>query len=154
VAGEPVRIRRPHAIRPWQHVLEPIHGYLTLAERLLSAGPEAARFATAYNFGPAEDDARSVAWIADRMTRFWGNDASWMLDEDPASPHEATYLKLDTSRARHDLQWTPRLRLETALEWLVAWYRQWQSSPDSIRHLTLSQIAQYHTLIQVNSNQI
>src|SRR5271154_4274338 len=70
LTGEPVRIRRPHAIRPWQHVLEPLHGYLTLAERLLSAGPEAARFATAYNFGPAEDDARSVAWIADRMARF------------------------------------------------------------------------------------
>jgi CDP-glucose 4,6-dehydratase len=152
LAGEPVRVRRPHAIRPWQHVLEPIFGYLTLAERLLSPGLEAARFATAYNFGPTEDDARSVAWIANRMTRFWGNGASWMLDEDPDSPHEATYLKLDTSRARHDLHWTPRLRLETALEWLVAWYRQWQASPDSIRHVTLSQIAQYHTLIQTDNN--
>jgi CDP-glucose 4,6-dehydratase len=146
LSGSTVRIRRPHAVRPWQHVLEPIHGYLTLAERLLSAGPEAARYATAYNFGPTDDDARSVAWIANRMSRFWGNGASWTLDEDPNSPHEATYLKLDTSRARHDLLWTPQLRLETALEWLVAWYRQWRSSPDSIQSFSLSQIARYDTL--------
>jgi CDP-glucose 4,6-dehydratase len=151
LSGSTVRIRQPRAIRPWQHVLEPIHGYLTLAERLLCTGPEAAQYATAYNFGPTEDDARSVAWIANHMTRFWGNDASWVLDEDPNALHEATYLKLDTSRARHDLRWTPRLRLETALEWLVAWYRQWQSSPDSICDVTLSQITQYHTLIQASS---
>jgi CDP-glucose 4,6-dehydratase len=146
LSGSPVRIRRPHAIRPWQHVLEPLHGYLSLAEKLLTPGPEAAHFATAYNFGPTEDDARPVAWIADRMTHFWGNGASWVLDEDPGSPHEATYLKLDASRARHDLHWTPRLRLETALDWLVTWYRTWQSTPEAIQALTLSQIARYHSL--------
>ena len=144
LSGAPVSIRRPHSIRPWQHVLEPLHGYMTLALKLLE--PDAARFATAYNFGPTEDDARPVAWIADRMTRFWGDGASWVLDEDPNAPHEATYLKLDASRARHDLAWVPRLRLETALGWLVEWYRVWQSSPNSIRTFTLSQIAQYHRL--------
>jgi CDP-glucose 4,6-dehydratase len=146
LSGGPVRIRRPHAIRPWQHVLEPLHGYLTLAEKLLS--PEAARFATAYNFGPTEDDARPVAWIADRTTSFWGDGASWMLDEDPNSPHEATFLKLDASRARHDLLWKPRLDLETALDWLVQWYRNWQSSPDSVQSFSLAQIARYHSLSQ------
>jgi CDP-glucose 4,6-dehydratase len=148
LAGAPVPIRRPHAIRPWQHVLEPLHGYLKLAERLLIDGPEAARYATAYNFGPTEDDARPVAWIADRMTHFWGDGASWVLDEDPNSPHEATYLKLDASRARHDLQWTPQLPLETALEWLVRWYRTWQSAPETMQSVSLAQIAAYQRLVE------
>jgi CDP-glucose 4,6-dehydratase len=148
LSGAPVPIRRPHSIRPWQYVLEPLHGYLTLAQKLLTKGPEAARFATAYNFGPLEDDARSVAWIADRMTGFWGSDASWVLDEDPNSPHEATYLKLDASRARHDLGWTPKLRLEIALEWLVAWYRTWQSAPETVQSFSLDQIAQYQALVE------
>jgi CDP-glucose 4,6-dehydratase len=145
LSGAPVRIRRPNSIRPWQHVLEPLHGYLTLALKLLE--PEAGRFATAYNFGPTEDDARPVGWIADRMTRFWGGGASWVLDEDPDAPHEATYLRLDASRARHDLAWTPRLRLETALDWLVEWYHVWQSTPDSIQSYSLSQISKYQQLL-------
>jgi CDP-glucose 4,6-dehydratase len=144
LSGEPVRIRRPDSIRPWQHVLEPLSGYLVLAERLL--GPDAGRYATAFNFGPTDEDARPVAWIADRMTHFWGNNAAWILDEDTNAPHEAHYLKLDTSRARHDLAWTPKLRLETALEWLVTWYRTWQTSPDAIQALTLSQIAEYQAI--------
>ena len=146
VSGQPVRIRRPHAIRPWQHVLEPVHGYLRLAEALLADAPVAARFATAYNFGPGEDDARPVSWIAERMAGFWGDGASWVLDEDHG-PHEAGYLRLDASRARRDLGWVPRLRLEAALEWLVQWYRAWQSSPNSVKELTLSQIARYETAI-------
>jgi CDP-glucose 4,6-dehydratase len=151
LSGEPVRIRRPHAIRPWQHVLEPVYGYIRLAEELLAGAPEAARFATAYNFGPGEEDARPVSWIAERMTNFWGDGASWVLDEDHG-PHEAGYLRLDASRARRDLAWTPRLRLETALEWLVHWYRTWQSTPDSVLELTLSQIRRYHALTQTDSN--
>jgi len=146
LSGEPVRIRRPHAIRPWQHVLEPVYGYIRLAEELTAGGPAAARFATAYNFGPGEDDAQPVSWIAQRMTNFWGNGASWVLDEDHG-PHEAGYLRLDASRARRDLAWTPRLRLETALEWLVEWYRTWQSSPSTMNDFTLSQIARYGAMI-------
>jgi CDP-glucose 4,6-dehydratase len=151
LSAEPVRIRRPHAIRPWQHVLEPIYGYIRLAEELLAGGPEAARFATAYNFGPGQEDARPVSWIAERMTGFWGNGASWVLDEDHG-PHEAGYLRLDTSRACRDLAWIPHLRLETALEWLVQWYRTWQSSPDAVGELTLSQITRYQTMTQSNSS--
>ncbi|WP_213805848.1 CDP-glucose 4,6-dehydratase [Granulicella sp. dw_53] len=145
LSGEPVLIRHPHAIRPWQHVLEPLHGYILLAEKLLPENPEAAaRYATAYNFGPSESDAQPVSWIADRMTRFWGDGASWVLDQAP-TPHEAHYLKLDASRARADLHWTPRLNLETALQWLVEWYRSHQSGAD-MQAFTLQQIASYESL--------
>jgi len=142
LAGEPVRIRRPDAIRPWQHVLEPLYGYIRLAEQLLTHNP---KFASAYNFGPSDDDARPVAWIAERMTAFWGNGARWILDPDPGV-HEAGYLKLDASRARADLDWTPHLHLETAIEWLVQWYRAWQSGAD-MQTFTLSQIAAYESLL-------
>ena len=144
LAGEPVRIRRPQAIRPWQHVLEPLHGYIRLAEELLSPNP--APFATAYNFGPSDDDARPVAWIAERMTAFWGDGAQWVLDPDPGV-HEAGYLKLDASRARADLGWTPRLHLETALDWLVQWARAWHSGAD-MHAFTLAQIAAYEALLK------
>jgi CDP-glucose 4,6-dehydratase len=142
LAGEPVRIRRPNAIRPWQHVLEPLYGYIRLAEQLLTHDP---KFATAYNFGPSDDDARPVAWIAERMTAFWGDGARWILDPDPGV-HEAGYLKLDASRARADLAWTPHLHLETALEWLVRWYRAWQSGAD-MQAFTLAQISAYESLL-------
>jgi len=141
LSGAPVLIRRPYAIRPWQHVLEPLHGYILLAERLLTHDP---RYATAYNFGPTEDDAKPVAWIADRMAHFWGDGASWLIDQDPG-PHEAGYLKLDASRARNDLGWTPLLRLETALEFLVHWYRAWQQQSD-MHAFTLSQIQRYESI--------
>ena len=141
LAGEPVLIRRPHAIRPWQHVLEPLLGYILLAERLLTHDP---RYATAFNFGPSDDDAQEVGWIVERMTQFWGGNASWKLDEDPGV-HEAGYLKLDASRARAELAWHPRLRLETTLHWLVDWYKAWQSGEDMHR-FTLAQIAAYEKL--------
>jgi CDP-glucose 4,6-dehydratase len=138
LSGQPVNIRSPHAIRPWQHVLEPLHGYILLAERLLTHNP---RFATAYNFGPSESDARPVSWIADKMAALWGDGAFWQVYDAP-NPHEAGYLKLDSSRARADLGWTPQLRLQEALELLVAWYRAWQSGED-MHAYTLNQIEQY-----------
>ena len=141
LSGKPVLIRRPHAIRPWQHVLEPLNGYLRLAERLLTLNP---CYATAYNFGPVEDDAKPVGWIAERMTHFWGDGASWVLDESP-SPHEAGYLKLDASRARSHLGWAPKLRLENALELLVEWYKTSQTEQD-MHAFTLNQIEHYETL--------
>ena len=141
LAGQPVKIRRPDATRPWQHVLEPLHGYLLLAEKLLTLDPH---YATAYNFGPADDDARNVGWIVDRMTTFWGNGASWQQDGDPGL-HEAGYLKLDASRARTELNWRPRLRLDNALHWLVDWYKAADSGQD-MRAFTLAQIAAYEGL--------
>jgi CDP-glucose 4,6-dehydratase len=143
LAGEPVPIRRPFAIRPWQHVLEPLAGYISLAEHLLSANPAA--YATAYNFGPADDDSQPVAWIVDKMTRFWGDGASWYLDQQE-HVHEAGFLKLDAGRAHADLGWKPRFQLETALQWLVAWYRAWQSGED-MNSFTLHQIEKYDALL-------
>jgi CDP-glucose 4,6-dehydratase len=142
--GEPVAIRQPQAIRPWQHVLEPVYGYIRLAEQLLTGD---AKFARAYNFGPAEDDARTVAWIADRMAETWGNGASWILDGEPGV-HEAGSLKLDASRAREDLGWAPRLRLAEALDWLVAWYRA-HASGEEMQAFTLEQIREYE--LRVNA---
>ena len=149
LSGQPVPIRRPHSIRPWQHVLEPIHGYLTLAEKL--CGPDGAKYAQPYNFGPADDDARPVQWIADRMVHTWNegkpDGVSWFLDEDP-SVHEAGYLKLDASRARADLDWTPRLHLADALDWLVRWYRAHADGHD-MQAYTLNQIMDYEALLKI-----
>jgi CDP-glucose 4,6-dehydratase len=142
LAGEPVLIRRPHAIRPWQHVLEPLAGYISLAEKLLSS--DAAHYARAFNFGPHEDDAQPVEWIVERMTKFWGDKAQWELAADPGA-HEAGYLKLDASHAHAELDWHPRLRLETALEWLVGWYKAWQSGTN-MHAFTLAQISAYEKL--------
>ena len=145
VAGEPALIRRPNAIRPWQHVLEPLHGYILLAEKLIHPEPvQAGQYATAFNFGPSEDDAQTVGWIVERMVRFWGQKASWVLDPEPGV-HEAGYLKLDASRARAELGWQPRLRLETALEWLVTWYKA-QAAGEDMHQLTLAQIAAYEQM--------
>lgn len=137
-AGMPVRIRNPNAIRPWQHVLEPLSGYLALAEKLYSAGPE---FAEGWNFGPADTDARPVQWIVDRLTRIWGEGASWELDGD-SHPHEAGYLKLDISKVRSLLDWQPRWTLHQALEKIVDWQRAARSGAD-MREVTLAQIDTY-----------
>jgi CDP-glucose 4,6-dehydratase len=136
--GEPVRIRSPHAIRPWQHVLEPLSGYLTLAEHLVEHG---AAFAEGFNFGPHDIDARPVEWIIERLCRSWGDGASWTLDASP-QPHEAHYLKLDCSKARSRLQWQPRWHLGETIDHIVAWHRAHRDGAD-MRALTLAQIATY-----------
>jgi CDP-glucose 4,6-dehydratase len=140
-AGQPVLIRRPNAIRPWQHVLEPLQGYITLAEHLLAGRVEAA---SAFNFGPSEDDAWPVERIANRLANMWGPDAAWVQDN-AASVHEAHYLKLDSSKSRADLEWRPRLNLETALEWTVEWYWKWQCSAELAAE-TRDQIHRYDQL--------
>jgi len=137
-SGEPVLIRAPRSIRPWQHVLEPLRGYIRLAEKLLTHD---IRYATAYNFGPTEEDARTVSWIADRMSERWADGASWVLDENP-SLHEASYLKLDASRARADLGWMPCMKLDVALEFLVDWYKRCDAASD-MHTFTVEQIKSY-----------
>ena len=141
LSGIPVLIRNPYAVRPWQHVLEPLRGYLMLAQALLTHDP---RYATAFNFGPHEADARPVSWIADRLVSRWDGAAGWVRDTSP-TPHEAHHLKLDSSRARARLGWAPALSLETALEYLVDWYRAWHADHD-MQAVTLEQIAQYSAL--------
>jgi len=139
-AGAPVRIRSPHAIRPWQHVLEPLSGYLALAERLHADGAE---FAEAFNFGPHDADARPVAWIVPRLCEKWGDGAAWELDPAP-QPHEATYLKLDCSRARARLGWQPRWQLGQTLDRIVDWH-QAHARGEDMRAFTLAQIRHYQT---------
>lgn len=146
LAHAPVNIRNPYSIRPWQHVLEPLRGYLQLAQKLLTGD---SRYATAYNFGPREDDARTVQWIVERMTELWSDGASWTLDPNPG-PHEARFLRLDTSRARHDLEWTPILRLHDALDYLVQWYKRWNAG-DDMHAFTLDQIDRYARCLSSSS---
>lgn len=136
--GQPVVIRRPDAIRPWQHVLEPVSGYLKLAERLCLQGVQ---YGEAWNFGPLDEDVRPVAWVADKLVEVWGGGAKWALDEE-SNPHEATYLKLDISKARNRLQWNPALRLQDALTLTAEWAKAHQSGRD-MRAYTLHQIAAY-----------
>ena len=140
-SGEPVRIRRPSAIRPWQHVLEPLRGYLQLAERLISGD---SAFASAFNFGPGEEDAWPVDRIAMKLADLWGEGATWVRDADPGA-HEAGYLRLDSSKASAMLKWGPRLNLEAALEWTAAWYRAARKGFD-MQAFTLDQIAAYEAL--------
>ena len=137
-ADQPASIRSPHAIRPWQHVLEPLSGYLTVAEKLSTEG---ATFAEAWNFGPADEDARPVRWIVERLTQVWGGGASWQLDQDP-QPHEAHYLKLDCSKARTKLGWNPRWKLPDTVASIVAWHKAFLNRAD-MKAFTLSQISEY-----------
>lgn len=139
--GKQVDIRNPHAVRPWQHVLEPLRGYLTLAERLFEHGPD---YGEGWNFGPNDEDAKPVGWIVEQMAALWGVDAQWQLDTG-THPHEAHYLKLDISKARSRLDWHPALRLNEALKLIIDWSRQRQAGAD-MRALTLAQIQAYQTL--------
>jgi len=134
LAGEPVRVRNPNSIRPWQHVLNPLSGYLVLAQALC----ESPEHATGWNFGPADEDARPVGWMVERMAELWPEELRWALDEGP-HPHEARYLKLDSSRARGRLGWRPPVALEEALASIVDWYQALRDGAD-MRAVTLGQI--------------
>ena len=136
--GQPVNIRSPRAIRPWQHVLEPLSGYLTVAEKLSTEGPA---FAEAWNFGPADEDAKPVQWIVEHLTQAWGGGAAWQLDQDP-QPHEAHYLKLECSKARTKLGWHPRWKLQDTMASIVAWHKAFLNSAD-MKAFTLGQISEY-----------
>ncbi len=133
--GRPVRIRHPHAVRPWQHVLEPVSAYLTLAQRLYVEGPT---FGGGWNFGPDENDARPVQWIVERLMASWGDGAAWELEQGP-QPHEAHYLKLDCSKARTSLDWRPRWSLTQALDRIVEWYKAYQDQRDVLQ-ISLAQL--------------
>ena len=140
--GKQAEIRNPHAIRPWQHVLEPLRGYLTLAERLFENGPGCAE---GWNFGPNDEDAKPVGWIVAQMAALWGQDAQWKI-AGGEHPHEANHLKLDISKARSRLDWHPVLRLHGALELTTDWAHQYQLGAD-LRAFTLSQIQSYQALV-------
>lgn len=136
--NQPTMIRNPQATRPWQHVLEPLNGYLTLAERLYTDGHP---FSGGWNFGPSEKSERAVGWIISRLYALWGANFEWQLDAVPGPP-ESTFLKLDASKAHALLQWWPKLDLETTLKWIVDWARQYQDGAD-VRTISLADIDRF-----------
>jgi CDP-glucose 4,6-dehydratase len=138
IKGEKVKIRSPLAIRPWQHVLDPLSGYLRLCEKLYTEG---ATFSEAWNFGPEDMDAKNVEWIIQRICELWGGNASYEINKIP-QPHEATYLKLDCSKAKTLLKWSPVWSIETALQMIVNWNRSYLKKED-IRNVCIDQIEQY-----------
>jgi CDP-glucose 4,6-dehydratase len=142
IASTPVRIRCPKSVRPWQHVLEPLHGYISLAERLLA--PDT-RYASAYNFGPTDDDAWTVERIANYLAGLWGKNATWISAPDGGG-HEAGMLRLDSSKARAELHWKPRLSTETSLKWTIEWFQAWSNGAD-MQKFTLKQIKEYEMAI-------
>jgi CDP-glucose 4,6-dehydratase len=138
--GLPVLVRNPRSIRPWQHVLEPLSGYLILAQALFEGGKE---FAGAWNFGPVDQDAKTVESLVGCMCELWGTGATWhVADAEGLQHHEARYLKLDASKARHFIGWSPRWRLEQALIATIEWHRVWTSRGDC-KSLMLEQIKNY-----------
>jgi CDP-glucose 4,6-dehydratase len=139
LSGSAIAIRSPDAIRPWQHVLNPISGYLRLAEALRSD----AGYAGGWNFGPAADDVRPVRWIVERLSELWGEPLRWELDAGP-HPTEAGFLALDSTQARERLGWAPAWGVEDALRRIVEWYRELQGGRD-MRALTLAQIESFAT---------
>jgi CDP-glucose 4,6-dehydratase len=134
-AGTPARIRYPEATRPWQFVLDALHGYVTVAEQAFARR----ELPHAFNFGPSETEARTVRWLADTMVARWGEGAAW-IEPGEQHPHEAPTLALDSSRARQVLGWKPLLDVETAVTWTTDWYK-------SGRGLTTEQIEKYMELM-------
>jgi len=139
--GRPIEIRRPEAVRPWQHVLEPLGGYLLLAERMWAFPGQ---YDEAWNFGPREADAWPVRRLVELLVRLWGEGASWKALSQQRF-HEDRYLKLDCSKARARLAWQPRTDLKTALQWVVDWYKKYQAGAD-VKAVSLGQIKQFMSL--------
>lgn len=141
VAKQTVVIRSPNAIRPWQHVLEPLSGYLKLAEALYAKGPE---YAQAWNFGPNESDAKSVEWIIGQLVANWGDGAYYKIDESAANLHEAHFLKLDCSKSRSILGWRPQWDATETIQRICGWHKAHLNS-HNMQAYTLAEIQQYQT---------
>ncbi|WP_339350135.1 CDP-glucose 4,6-dehydratase [uncultured Alteromonas sp.] len=135
---ETVIIRSPKAIRPWQHVLEPLSGYMLLAQRLFEDG---ANFIGGWNFGPEKQDAKPVAWVVDEICRLWGDEARYEITKNP-QPHEANILMLDSSKSNQKLNWKPTWGLSTALKNTVDWYQAYKRQAN-MRDVTRNQIQNF-----------
>jgi len=136
--NEPVIVRNPMSTRPWQHVLEPLSGYLVLAQHLFDEGSS---YAEGWNFGPKDEDCKPVSWILDTMVDIWGNGAKWELDKNN-NPHEAGFLKLDCSKAAIHLNWSPKWNLENTLESIINWHQNYLSQKN-IQEQCLFEITKY-----------
>jgi CDP-glucose 4,6-dehydratase len=143
--GRPLHIRNPDAIRPWQHVLEPLAGYLLLAEKLWE---NPTKYAQGWNFGPREDDLRSVRWLVEQLNEYARKPVRWKIDGAP-NPHEAQLLSLDTAKARAELGWKPQWSLCDGLRAVVSWYEAYAQGED-LRSLVLHQIESYMSMILRN----
>lgn len=139
---ETLKIRSPYAIRPWQHVLEPLHGYLTLAAKLYADG---SNYAQAWNFGPDDNDAQNVEWITRNICELWGEGAKYEIDTNP-QPHEANYLKLDCSKAKAELHWQPNWDIRKTLVSIVEWNKAFLNA-ENIREVSYRQIADFYKTI-------
>lgn len=147
LSGSSIEIRSPRAVRPWQHVLEPLSGYVRLAECLVSVEGEG--YAEGWNFGPAEEDCKPVSYLVRYLTGAWGEGARWHLSDKP-QPHEAGFLKVNSSKSRARLDWNRRMSLDRALDWTVEWYRR-QRDGEKPERLTLEQIERYEQLTGVQA---
>ena len=139
IAGQPLEVRNPRSTRPWQHVLEPLLGYLMLAEHLVSDG---ARFAEPWNFGPPQELVLPVEDLVTRAVEAWGEGVAWKSVALANAPHEAQLLQLDSAKARTKLAWHPRLPMTTTIDWIVEWHKQVARDGDA-REVTERQIARY-----------
>ena len=139
--NEIIKIRNPNSTRPWQHVLDPLNGYLTLAEKLWSSGSE---FSEGWNFGPLENNEKSVKWIVEKLTNGWSKDIRWDIDNN-VNPHEEDYLRLNCIKANSRLKWMPKLNLEQGIEWIIEWYKQYEQNKN-IKDITRQQIEKFQKL--------
>ena len=138
VLGEKLSIRNPYSIRPWQFVLEPLSGYLTLAEKLFSGDKN---YVGAWNFGPRDEDTQTVGWILEEIRQIWNEPVNWEIDQGE-QPHEARLLKLDSTKAKIELKWLPKLSLVEGLKLTTEWYRGFRDKQDLIE-LTKNQLEFY-----------
>ncbi|EFI35297.1 CDP-glucose 4,6-dehydratase [Desulfonatronospira thiodismutans ASO3-1] len=146
--GKPLVLRNPDAVRPWQHVLDPLYGYLMLAEKMWEHG---ASYASAWNFGPGRESSQSVSQLANMLCRFWGNGACWVSDKVPSDQHEANLLLLDARKAEMNLDWYPQMDAATSLAWTVEWYRAYSKGAD-MREFTLQQLSDFAALSRFYPN--
>jgi CDP-glucose 4,6-dehydratase len=136
--NEILQVRNPGAVRPWQHVLEPLSGYMTLCEKMWA---EPSTFSEGWNFGPEDESVRTVKEVTDRVSKPWGGHAAWEKS-DGDHPHEATLLKLDITKAKEQLGWEPKWDLDTALEKTVSWYKSYYNG-ENMLEMSLKQIEEY-----------
>ncbi|MFN2498990.1 MAG: CDP-glucose 4,6-dehydratase [Pyrinomonadaceae bacterium] len=143
LADRPAVIRNPEATRPWQHVLDPLAGYIRLMENLVTDG---SKYAESWNFGPRVEDAKPVSWVAQRLVELWDGDKGWQV-EDADHPHEAHYLKLDSAKAAAQLGWQPQWNIDEGLRAVVDWYKCYESGQE-LRDLMVRQIESYMNTTQ------
>lgn len=142
LAKKQIRIRNPYSVRPWQFVLDPLNGYLTLAEKLYEQGKD---FSEAWNFGPSQQKVYTVDWIVKRILERWQGDVP-IEYEKKTGPHETGYLKLDSSKSHRMLDWNSRLNIPDTIDWIVDWYRAYNKKED-MKALTLAQISRYEDIL-------